>query len=79
MKKPPEVRCKNCIFAQKLKEPHDDFDYACHFNPPILDSTDKTGWPCVANFQWCGRFIPVDNLTAVEWMTWIKGFAEVTK
>lgn len=64
------------MFFQCFSAPETDFDGSCHFNPPILDSENDIGWPLVAKEQWCGRFEPVDNLTAVEWIAWKKGLLE---
>jgi hypothetical protein len=46
----------------------------CRFNPPT-----QGGWGYTEEDWWCGRFKPVDNLTAIEWVAWQKGLEENAK
>jgi hypothetical protein len=54
-------------------------DNICVFNPPFINSTGKSTFPMVKKHWWCGRFKPVDNLTAIEWVAWQKGLEEDAK
>jgi hypothetical protein len=79
MKKPSSVKCENCMFAAPSKM-REGYPFTCHFNPPIVTETShEPGWPIVSGVSWCGRFRPVDNLTAVEWVAWQKGLEEDVK
>jgi hypothetical protein len=75
MKKPSSVRCENCMFYTAGKDPNKKI---CVFNPPDV-SDGVAGFPVVLPGWWCGRFKPVDNLTAIEWVAWQKGLEEDAK
>ena len=32
--------------------------------------------PQMSKMDWCGEFVPSDNLTAVEWVAWKKGLLQ---
>jgi hypothetical protein len=61
MNRPESVRCENCIFYA----PSNTTGYtACHRYPKEVGC---------GTYHWCGEFQSKDNLTAIEWITWIKG------
>jgi hypothetical protein len=67
------------MFSEKDKKFN---GFRCRFLPPmILHDNQQEGelqWksPLMGARDWCGQFLPKDNLTAVEWIAWKKGLLE---
>ena len=77
MKKPREVRCENCVFFAFF--PDDKYPSCLRYPPSNLvqrENARQWTYPYTSNGGWCGEFRPKDNLTAVEWVTWLKGFKQ---
>ena len=80
MKRPDSVKCENCIFGEKDNKFK---GIRCRFFPPntVIEENDQRIWkhPLTNADTWCGQFKPKDNLTAVEWVAWMKGLDEDVK
>lgn len=83
MEKPTSVKCANCIFNDNgickryppVYVPKFSNISTTH-NGGTSNATEThqgySEFPFTPNDEWCGEFMPKDNLTAVEWVTWIK-------
>ena len=74
---PDIINCGNCMFACTDGKQA----FRCYRFPPITlfeKETNKYTWlnPAVDKQDFCGEFLPKDNLTAVEWVAWKKGLLE---
>jgi hypothetical protein len=88
MQKPDSVRCDKCTFynggnCQRYPPQHvplEGINLNLNNNGSTLHgqlqiyTTPK--WPWVSQTDFCGEFVPSDNLTAVEWVAWKKGLLE---
>lgn len=87
MLKPESVRCDNCTFyvAGHCKRYPPQFVnrssslYTTNYGGNSQTSethSPSTEFPTMGSYDFCGEFLPTDNLTAVEWVAWKKGLIE---
>lgn len=87
MQKPDSVKCANCIFYTngmcKRYPPQFTTDYVninLNNSGSTLNGSASPNtfakWPYVNDLDFCGEFVPNDNLTAIEWVAWKKGLKD---
>ena len=87
MLKPDSVKCKNCIFysngfCQRYPPQYVNRNTNSNIihnggNSTVYEShSPNVEFPYVSSDNFCGEFIPSDNLTAVDWIAWKKGLLD---
>lgn len=87
MERPRSVKCENCLFYDQnvcKRYPPQLVNQSSNIDTTHTDNGSKaygmysptSVWPQVWHRDFCGEFMPKDNLMAIEWVAWKKGLLE---